>query len=164
MLHEFIAANRDAIIARTKAVGSRPWPPIPMNELERGVPVFLTQVAETLRLEATDTPFPARAIGVAAARHAAYLLRSGFDVSQVVHGYGDIFDAITDLAVELEVPITVRSSIRCTTVSTPQSRKRYWNTHASRPGRDRPMKSSVSGTQLTTFETSSTRRSSRFTP
>jgi signal transduction histidine kinase len=108
MLHEFIAANRDAIIARTKAgVGSRSWPPIPMNELERGVPVFLTQVVETLRLEGTDTPFPAGAIGSAAARHAAYLLRSGFDVSQVVHGYGDIFDVITDLAVEQEAPITV---------------------------------------------------------
>ena len=108
MLHDFIAANRDAIIARTKGrVGSPPWPSVSTHALARGLPIFLTQITETLRLETTETPFPAGAISAAAARHGAELRGSGFDVSQVVHGYGDICDAITELAVERRVSITV---------------------------------------------------------
>ena len=108
MLHDFIAANRDAIIARTKGrVGSPPWPSVSTHALERGLPVFLTQIAETLRLESTETPFPASAIGAAAARHGAELPGTGFDVSQVVHDYGDICQAITELAVEQKAPITI---------------------------------------------------------
>lgn len=52
-------------------------------------------------------PFPADAIGAAAARHGRDLLRSGFTVSQVVHDYGDICQTITALAVEQRAPITV---------------------------------------------------------
>jgi signal transduction histidine kinase len=107
MLHEFIAGNRDAIIARTRGrVGGPPWPSLSTHALERGLPVFLTQITETLRLEATETPFPESAIGAAAARHGAELRGSGFDVSQVVHGYGDICHAITELAVERKASIT----------------------------------------------------------
>jgi signal transduction histidine kinase len=71
------------------------------------VPLFLTQLTETLRLEATSVPFPGDAIGATAARHGADLLRLGFTVSQVVHDYGDICQAITALAVEQEAPISV---------------------------------------------------------
>jgi signal transduction histidine kinase len=75
--------------------------------MEHGVPLFLTQLAETLRLEATSVPFPAGAIGASAARHGAELLRSGFTVSQVVHDYGDICQTITAMAVEKLAAITV---------------------------------------------------------
>jgi len=77
------------------------------GELEHGVPRFLTQLTETLRLEATSVPFPADAIGATAARHGADLLRLGFTASQVVHDYGDICQAITALAVEQDAPISV---------------------------------------------------------
>lgn len=108
MLYEFIALNREQIIARTRErVGGRPWPSVSTDELEHGVPLFLTQLSETLRLEATDTPFPADAIGVSAARHGGDLLGLGFTVSQVVHDYGDICQAITELAAEQQAPITV---------------------------------------------------------
>jgi signal transduction histidine kinase len=108
MLHEFIELNRDAIIARTRdRVRSRPWPSVAPGEVEHGVPLFLTQLAQTLRLETTSAPFPADAIGAAAARHGRDLLRSGFTVSQVVHDYGDICQTITALAVEQRAPITV---------------------------------------------------------
>jgi signal transduction histidine kinase len=108
MLHEFIELNRDAIIARTRdRVRSRPWPSVAPGEVEHGVPLFLTQLAETLRLETTSAPFPADAIGAAAAHHGRDLLRSGFTVSQVVHDYGDICQTITALAVEQRAPITV---------------------------------------------------------
>jgi hypothetical protein len=108
MLHSFIEANRDAIIARTRErVGDRPWPSVSSHEIEYGVPLFLTQLSETLRLETTDTPFPANTIGSAAARHGAELLEAGFNVSQVVHDYGDICQAVTALAVERKAAITV---------------------------------------------------------
>ena len=107
-MYEFIDLNRDVIISRTRdRVRSRPWPSVAPGELEHGVPLFLTQLSETLRLEATSAPFPAGAIGAAAARHGGDLLRSGFTVSQVVHDYGDICQTITALAVEQRAPISV---------------------------------------------------------
>jgi len=108
MLHEFIALNRDAIIARTRErVEDRKWPSVTDDELENGVPLFLTQLAETLRLETTDTPFPSGTIASSAARHGGAMLGAGFNVSQVVHDYGDICQAITGLASEQHAPITV---------------------------------------------------------
>jgi hypothetical protein len=75
--------------------------------VEHGVPLFLTQLSETLRLETTSAPFPTDAIGATAARHGGELLRSGFTVSQVVHDYGDICQTITAPAVEQSAPIAV---------------------------------------------------------
>jgi len=107
MLYEFVTTYRDAIIAKTRVkVSTRPWPPASSAELENGLPMFLTQLAETLRLENTDTPFSSDAIGQSATRHGRDLLALGFTVSQVVHDYGDICQAITELAVEQNAPIT----------------------------------------------------------
>jgi signal transduction histidine kinase len=106
MLHEFVTAHGDAIIARAREkVGHRRSPPVSANELENGLPVFLRQLSETLRYEATATPFSANALGATAARHGRDLLALGFNVSQVVHDYGDICQAITELAVEQNAPI-----------------------------------------------------------
>jgi len=108
MLYEFIAVNREDIISRTRErVRSRSWPSVSSREIEYGVPLFLTQLAETLRLEATATPFASDAIGSTAARHGAELLATGFDVTQVVHDYGDICQAITEIALERKAPISV---------------------------------------------------------
>ena len=109
MLYEFVTTYRDAIIAKTRVkVGTRPWPPASTAELENGLPKFLTQLAETLRWEDTATPFSTRAIGDSATRHGRELLALGFTVSQVVHDYGDICQAITELAVEQNAPITTK--------------------------------------------------------
>ncbi len=108
MLYEFVDLNRDLIIARTSdRVRTRLWPSVAPGEVEHGVPLFLTQLSETLRLEVTSAPFPADAIGAAAAHHGGDLLRSGFTVSQVVNDYGDICQTITSLAVEQRAPISV---------------------------------------------------------
>jgi signal transduction histidine kinase len=103
MLHEFVAANRDAIVARTEATVKIRTPST--SELVNGTTAFLSQLSETLRLEATATPFSPTAIGSTAARHGGDLLALGFNVSQVVHGYGDVCQAITQLAVEQQTPI-----------------------------------------------------------
>src|ERR1051325_1739604 len=52
MLLEFIVLNREEIVVRTRTkVRGRAWPPISGLEIEHGVPLFLTQLADTLRLE-----------------------------------------------------------------------------------------------------------------
>jgi signal transduction histidine kinase len=108
MLYEFVDLNRDVIIARTRErVRSRPWPSVAPGEVEHGVPLFLTQLSETLRSEAASARSSTDAIGAAAARHGGDLLRSGFTLSQVVHDYGDICQTITALAVEQKAPISV---------------------------------------------------------
>lgn len=107
MLHEFITNHRDQIIARTREkLTDRPWPLASTSELEHGVPLFLTQLSETLRLETTQTPFPQDTIGASAAKHGRELRALGFNISQVVHDYGDICQAITEVSVEQRLPIT----------------------------------------------------------
>jgi len=108
MLFEFIVLNREEIVARTrKKVRGRPWPSVSDQEIEHGVPLFLTQLADTLRFEMTAEPFSSDAVGATATRHGAELLAAGFNVSQVVHDYGDICQAITEIAIEQHAPITV---------------------------------------------------------
>ena len=107
MLHEFITTYRDPIIARTREkLTDRPWPLASTSELEHGVPLFLTQLSETLRLEATATPFSQKTLEASATKHGRELRALGFNISQVVHDYGDICQAITEVAVEQHVPIT----------------------------------------------------------
>ena len=107
MLHEFITSYRDLIITRTRAkLTDRPWPVVSESELEYGVPLFLTQLSETLRLELTDNPFSDTTISESAGKHGIELRALGFNISQVVHDYGDICQAITEVAVEQKLPIT----------------------------------------------------------
>jgi signal transduction histidine kinase len=108
MLYEFIAMHRGEIVTRTRdRLRGRPWPSVSSQEIEHGVPLFLTQLSETLRLETTAAPYSSDAIGSTARRHGAELLAAGFNISQVVHDYGDICQAITEIAVEQHAPMTV---------------------------------------------------------
>jgi len=107
MLHEIISSNREELIARTIAkVSARPSPSATTNESEHGIPLFLVQLAETLRLEVTATPFSPTAIGAGAATHGRELLARGYSISQVVHDYADACQAITEFATERRVTIT----------------------------------------------------------
>jgi signal transduction histidine kinase len=103
MLQEFIAVNREEIIRRCRGkVATRLVPPPTDAEIDHGVPVFLDQLMEALRLGLTSSP----EIGQSAVRHGHDLLLQGFTVSQVVHDYGDVCQAITELAVEMDAPIS----------------------------------------------------------
>jgi signal transduction histidine kinase len=108
MLHEFLTLHRDEILARTRAkVATRMAPRPTEAELEHGVPLFLDQLAETLRFEqATTTRATSAEMARGALRHGGELRRAGFTVGQVVHGYGDICQAVTELAIELDLPIS----------------------------------------------------------
>jgi signal transduction histidine kinase len=103
MLHEFIAVHREDIIRRCRAkVASRSVPPPTNVELSHGVPLFLDQLVDALRLGHTTSP----EISKSAVKHGHDLLLQGFTISQVVHDYGDICQSITDLAVEKDALIT----------------------------------------------------------
>ena len=107
-LYDFIKENHDEILSRTSQRMASRWPAASLHEVERGLPLFLTQLSETLRLETSETPFPTSAIGIAAAAHGRELVEGGYSVSQVVHDYGDACQAITELALERKAPITVK--------------------------------------------------------
>ena len=81
----------------------RSVPPPTAAELEYGVPCFLDQLVDALQHHLS----PNSEIGRSAARHGHDLKRQGFTVSQVVHDYGDVCQSITDLALQLEAPISV---------------------------------------------------------
>ena len=108
MLYEFITTNRAAIIARSsEKLSGRPWAPPSAQELDHGVPLFLTQLSHTLRAGLPGQPHAGSEIGVGATRHGGELLALGFTVSQVVHDYGDICQAVTEIAIEQQAPITI---------------------------------------------------------
>jgi signal transduction histidine kinase len=105
MLATFIRAHRDALIARTRtAVAKRLAPRPTERELTSGVPLFLDQLAETLRRPVSS--LKSDTIERSAAVHGAALLNLGYTVAQVVHDYGDICQAITELADAAAAPIT----------------------------------------------------------
>jgi signal transduction histidine kinase len=113
MLYEFIETHREEIIKRCRTkVASRSIPPPTATELEHGVPLFLDQLVDTLRSSRKMTT----EISKSAVLHGHELLLKGFTVSQVVHDYGDVCQSVTDLAMELDAPISTddfRTLNRC---------------------------------------------------
>ena len=112
-MHTFLSNNRDDLIARCKTkVAQRPRRSATEQQLANGVPLFLDQLIRTLEAEDDDEGLESRRIsgpaggdalnlsemGVSAAAHGRQLLILGYSVDQVVHDYGDLCQAITDLA------------------------------------------------------------------
>jgi signal transduction histidine kinase len=103
VLHEFLFANRAAILARARAkVAARPAPRATEEELENGLPLFLDQLIDSLR----GSQKFSSAMEESATRHGGDLQKRGFTVAQVVHDYGGVCQAVTELADETKAPIT----------------------------------------------------------
>jgi signal transduction histidine kinase len=133
MMHVFIANNRAELLARCKAkVAKRPHRAATEAQLSNGIPLFLEQLLQTLEAEeggddagslrisgssgGTSSATGLSEMGVSASAHGKQLLELGFTVDQVVHDYGDLCQAITDLAVERDAPFGVdefRTLNRC---------------------------------------------------
>lgn len=132
MMSRFIANNREALVARCKAkVALRPRRSATGDQLSNGVPLFLAQLQRTLEAEegAGDAAESRRISGasggtapavsemsVSAMAHGKQLLELGFSIDQVVHDYGDLCQAITDLAFERDAPFSIdefRTLNRC---------------------------------------------------
>jgi signal transduction histidine kinase len=103
MLSEFIALNREEIIRCCRAkVAARSIPTPTQAEINHGVPLFLDQLVDALHSGGTTS----LEIDRSAARHGHDLLLKGFTVSQVVHGYGDVCQTITELAAKANASIS----------------------------------------------------------
>src|SRR5450830_368163 len=130
MMYEFLINNRTDLAVRCREkVALRPGRIASEAQLRNGVPMFLDQLIRTLAIERTSTPMDSRSIsgpaggglalsemGISAAEHGRQLLALGLSVNQVVHDYGDICQAITDLAYERDAPFEVdefRTLNRC---------------------------------------------------
>jgi hypothetical protein len=130
MLHEFLTSNRNELIKRCRhAAGARFEPSLSPATIDHGVPLFLQQLTGILRKEQLSDDRPADGkssvllggdgrseIGRSAALQGTEFLRLGYNLDQVVHGYGDVCQAITTLAVEQTAPISAdefRTLNRC---------------------------------------------------
>jgi len=101
----------------------------PKEQLQNGVPLFLDRLIETLNIEQTSGPSTRRkisgssdsessacALNTSAAKHARELLQQGLSIDQIVHGYGDLYQAIMDLINEVDASFHVdelRTLNRC---------------------------------------------------
>lgn len=115
MLHQFLLRNRENLISRCiLKVAQRSEPHTHQAESLYGIPLFLDQLTKTLAAEELLSKRQADAIsgpaggpsdksmlGESAALHGRELSDHGFTIEQVVHDYGDLCQAITDIAVEL---------------------------------------------------------------
>jgi signal transduction histidine kinase len=135
MLHEFLANNRGELTMRCRMkVAERPRRTASPEQLQNGIPLFIEQLIVTLKVEQAkfrsdregDTPAAHAAakanertkagVAAGAAQHGHSLLALGYTVDQVVHDYGDLCQAITDLAFDRDAPFQIeefRTLNRC---------------------------------------------------
>lgn len=109
MLDEFIHDNREEIIRRSRIrVSERKAPRPTTRELERGVPVFLTELTALLRemLNHGAEGDARAAMKLTVEAHARDALLEGITVGQVVHDYGDVCQVVTEIAVERDLAIS----------------------------------------------------------
>lgn len=121
MLCIFLANYRDALIDRCLIkVARRSGAQTEYVLSTASTPMFLDQLIQTLKFEQVGTlqtrslapgstggPSNASGPGKAITRRGCELSYKGFTVEQVVHDYGDLCQAIMDLALELEISIEV---------------------------------------------------------
>ncbi|MDQ2820881.1 MAG: HAMP domain-containing histidine kinase [Pseudomonadota bacterium] len=131
MLFQFLKNNAEDLVTRCiSKVAKRLKRGATEQQLKNGIPMFLDQLTRTLEAEQTGGSEAGVVIsgasggygatlsemGVSAAAHGTALLALGYTVDQVVHDYGDLCQAITDLAVERDAGFSVdefRTLNRC---------------------------------------------------
>jgi signal transduction histidine kinase/ActR/RegA family two-component response regulator len=131
LMYKFLSNNQEDLVARCRAkVAERPTREATPAQLANGIPLFLRQLIRTLQAEEEGRTAESLRIsgppqgdttelsevGVGAIAHGRQLLELGYSIGQVVHDYGDICQAITDLAVERDAPFSVdefRTLNRC---------------------------------------------------
>lgn len=122
-MHTFLTNHRPELVERCKAkVGRRPARGATDEQLRNGIPIFLEQLERTLKAEEGGQAVESLRIsgapggdasaqsevGMSATAHGRRLLELGYSIDQVVHDYGDVCQAITDLAVERDAPFGVQ--------------------------------------------------------
>jgi signal transduction histidine kinase len=107
MLSDFLVEHREALLMRARSRVASRTAPVPTGlELQNGIPMFLDQLGAALRLAQTGATADNDAIGATGRLRGGDLFRIGLTIGQVVHDYGDVCQAITELAVEMKAPVT----------------------------------------------------------
>lgn len=130
-MYRFLTNNRDELIKRCAAkVAKRSDRNATVVQLNNGIPMFIDQLTLTLEAEERGGKDAGLAIsgasggegsmlsqiGISAAAHGKQLLELNYSIDHVVHDYGDLCQAITDLAFERDAPFEVnefRTLNRC---------------------------------------------------
>lgn len=130
-MHDFLIKNRAELERRCREkVADRPDRSPNKQQLEQGIPMFLDQLIRTLQAEdrgdgaeslalsghSSGDPFRDSEVGVSAAIHGADLLTLGYSINEVVHDYGDLCQAVSDLSIDLNQIFTLhefRTLNRC---------------------------------------------------
>jgi hypothetical protein len=122
MLHKFLTDNRHELVDRCKAkVLLRSAHGKLGTVQQHGIPQFLDQLIETLRIEQAPESAGGSAhvaasggvnadlsvMGTTAGLHGRELLADGYSIHDVVHHYGDLCQAVTELAGERLLAIKV---------------------------------------------------------
>ena len=102
-LGEFIVTHRDELVLRCRAKVVKRAVPLSTEADGRGVPRFLDDLVGELSSGSRSSTVE---MGATATQHGADLFLSGYTVGQVVHDYGNVCQAVTDLAVELAVTLS----------------------------------------------------------
>ena len=131
MMHKFLVANRNELERRCRdKVAARPDRLPNKRQLDQGIPMFLDQLIRTLQAESegnageglavsgppSGDPFNHAELGASAAIHGADLLTLGYTINEVVHDYGDLCQAVSDLSIDLHEKFEVdefRTLDRC---------------------------------------------------
>lgn len=131
MMHDFLIDNRAELERRCREkVTNRPDRLSNQQQLEQGIPMFLDQLIHTLQAESRGAVAEALAVsgpssgdpdrcaevGATAAIHGADLLTLGYSISGVVHDYGDLCQAVSDLSIDLNEKFSIdefRTLNRC---------------------------------------------------
>jgi hypothetical protein len=90
--YELIRRCEETLVARS---------PSTHTQNEHGVPLFLDQLVSELRHGESEM----HEISKTAADHGRELFQKGVTAAEVVHGYGDVCQAITGLALEMDASI-----------------------------------------------------------
>ena len=107
VLADFLEKNREGIIAHARSrVASRKTPKPTDLELRNGIPVFLDQLGDALRRAQSGAASDHQQIDTSAGQHGGDLFRMGLSIGQVVHDYGAVCQAVTELAVQMKAPVT----------------------------------------------------------
>ncbi|MBX7137659.1 MAG: HAMP domain-containing histidine kinase [Oligoflexia bacterium] len=102
MLHEFLAQERDGILALcARKLALLADARASSSEMEKGLPVFYDELIEVLRAdeEGAHDPSASQSVSIhrpSAIRRGKESLRLGYTISQVVHGYGALCQAVTE--------------------------------------------------------------------
>lgn len=106
MLHELIAVNQELIAARVRdRLDARIAPIAVGSDIADGIPVLLAQLVEALREERSADLLARPHIVASGARYGDALLLAGLPIAQVVLAYGDVCQAITQLAADAGLTI-----------------------------------------------------------